>query len=269
MNVTSRTRVFAVLGDPVAHSLSPRMHNAAFQAAGLDAVFVALRATAASLPGQMQMLARNGGGGNVTVPYKELAVKVAGPRDARVEQLAAANVFAAAQGELFLANTDVDGIMAALALLRSPADAWLVVGTGGSARAVVGAAAERGARLAVRSRDSGRAAAFGAWAASIGVEPADPAECSVVINATPLGLVPGDAHPLDVAAMPAGAVALDLVYRPDGPTEWVRACSAHGIDALDGREVLLAQGTASWRCWFPGVAPPVEVMRGALHGQLG
>lgn len=269
MRVTSRTRVFAVLGDPVGHSLSPPMQNAGFQAAGLDAVFVALRPTAASLAGQMLALARGGGGGNVTVPYKEAAARVPGARDARVEQLAAANVFAAAGGGVHLGNTDVDGILAALDMLHAPADAWYVLGTGGSARAVVGAAAERGARVAVRSRDPERAAAFGTWAASIGVPRADASECRVVINATPQGLAATDAHPLDVVAISPGTVVLDLVYGPDGPTAWVRACSARGIAALDGREVLLAQGAASWRFWFPGVQPPVEVMRAVLHGRVG
>lgn len=269
MKVTSRTRVFAVLGDPVAHSLSPQMQNAGFQAAGLDAVFVALRPTAAYLAGQMLALACSGGGGNVTVPFKEVAAQVPGARDARVEQLAAANVFAATDDGVQLGNTDVDGILAALDALHAPADAWYVLGTGGGARAVVGAAAERGARIAVRSRDPARALAFGAWAASIGVPRAEPSECRVVINATPQGLGPADAHPLDVAAMAPGTVVLDLVYGQDGPTAWVRACSARGMHALDGREVLLAQGAASWRFWFPGVTPPVEVMRAALNGRLG
>lgn len=269
MKVTSRTRVFAVLGDPVAHSLSPQMQNAGFQAAGLDAVFVALRPTEACVAEQMLALARGGGGGNVTVPFKQVAARAVGRRDGRVEQLGAANVFAAADDGLLLGNTDVDGVLAALDALHAPADAWYILGTGGSARAVVGAAAERGARVAIRSRDPARAAALGAWAASIGVQGAEPAECRVVINATPQGLEAADPHPLDVGAMPTGAVALDLAYRQDGPTAWVRACAARGVPALDGREVLLAQGAASWRLWFPGTTPPVEVMRAALNGRLG
>lgn len=269
MKVTSRTRVFAVLGDPVAHSLSPQMQNAGFQAAGLDAVYVALQPSADELAGQVTALVRGGGGGNVTVPYKEIAARAPAAADARVAQLGAANVFGGADTGVRLGNTDVDGILAALDALHATADAWYVVGTGGSARAVVGAAAERGARIAVRSRDAARGVAFAAWAESIGVRRAEASECRVVINATPQGLAAADPHPLDVAGLAADTVAIDLVYRRDGITAWVQACRARGLDALDGREVLLAQGAASWQFWFPGVAPPVEVMRAALNGRLG
>jgi shikimate dehydrogenase len=269
MKVTTRTRVFAVLGDPVAQSLSPPMQNAGFQAAGLDAVYVALRPTQDALVAQMLTLVRDGGGGNVTVPFKQVAASAPAVCDARVGKLQAANVFAAAPDGMQLGNTDVDGILAALDRLHASSDAWCVIGTGGSARAVIGAAAERGARVAVQSRDPARGASFSAWAASVGVLEADAAECRVVINTTPLGLATDDPHPCNGAMLSPDAVVLDLVYRHDGPTPWVRACSARGIGALDGREVLLAQGAASWRFWFPGVDPPVEVMRAALHGRLG
>ena len=267
MRISARTRVFALLGDPVSHSLSPRIQNAAFQAAGIDAVYIALQVTASDLTAQMTTLVRRGGG-NVTVPFKEVAAAAAGRREPRVELLGSANVFGGDDGDLQLGNTDVDGIVAALDQLEAPADAWCVVGTGGSARAAVGAAAERGARIAVRSRDPARAVAFGAWAASIGVAAAEPAECSVVINATPLGLSAGDASPINIASLSPNTMVLDLVYRADETTALVRACSAIGLRAADGREVLLAQGAASWRIWFPGVTPPVEVMRAALDGRL-
>ncbi len=268
MKVSAHTRVFAVLGDPVAHSLSPRMQNAAFLAAGLDAVYVALQPAAESVAAQMATLVRGGGGGNITLPFKQLAGEVPAARDPRVELLGSANVFGGAGGGLHVGNTDVDGVLAALDRLEVDAGDWCVLGTGGSARAVAGAAAERGARLAVRSRDAIRAATFGAWAASIGAGPAEVGDCRVVINATPLGLSPADPHPLDPASLPAGVAVLDLVYGEVGATAWVRACTERGIAALDGREVLLAQGAASWRLWFPGIAPPIEVMRAVLNGRL-
>lgn len=268
MRITARTRVFALLGSPVAHSLSPRMQNAAFLAAGVDAVYVVLQPTAEGLGEQMRALVRGGGGGNVTVPFKEVAAQVAAAREAVVAQLGSANVFGGANGEMQLGNTDVDGILAALDQLEVANDPWCVIGTGGSARAVVGAAAIRGARIAVRSRDAERATAFSAWAASLGVQRADLQDCAAVINATPVGLSAGDPPPLGVSLVPRDAAVLDLVYNTDGPTAWVRACTAIGVRALDGREVLLAQGAASWRIWLPGVTPPLDVMRAALNGQL-
>ncbi|MES1259548.1 MAG: shikimate dehydrogenase, partial [Gemmatimonadota bacterium] len=92
--------------------------------------------------------------------------------------------------------------------------------------------------------------------------------CRVVINATPLGLSGNDGQPFDAATLPRDAKVLDLVYRSEGPTPWIRACTARGLPALDGREVLLAQGAASWRVWLPGVTPPIEIMRAALDGRL-
>lgn len=269
MRISARTRVFALLGDPVAHSLSPRIQNAAFQSAGIDAVYVALQTTAADVASQMATLVRNGGGGNVTVPFKEVAAAAPGQRESRVDLLGSANVFGACETGVRLGNTDVDGILAALDALEAPADAWCVLGTGGSARAVVGAAADRGATVAVKSRDPQRGAAFGAWAASIGVAGAELPECSVVINATPLGLSASDAPPINVATLSPKTIVLDLVYRAEGTTTLVSACNAIGMRAADGREVLLSQGAASWRVWLPGIAPPVEMMRAALDGRLG
>lgn len=269
MRVTARTRVFAVLGDPVAHSLSPRMQNAGFQATGLDAIYVALQPAAENVAAQMATLVRAGGGGNVTIPFKQVAARAPATRDPRVDLLSSGNVFGGVAGSLHVGNTDVDGVLAALDRLDVAADAWCVLGTGGSARAVAGAAAARGARVAIRSRDPARATGFTAWAATIGVGAAEVSECRLVVNATPLGLSPTDRHPLDPASLPADAAVLDLVYAQVGPTAWVRACWARGIRAIDGREVLLAQGAASWKFWFPDVAPPVELMRAALDGRLG
>jgi shikimate dehydrogenase len=245
------------------------MHNAAFGAAGIDAVYITLQPAADEVDALMAVLARNGGGGNITVPFKEVAARTSGRCSPAVALLDSANVFSGASGELELGNTDVTGILAALDRLEVTADAWRLLGTGGSARAVVGAAADRGARVAVRSRDASRARAFVEWAASIGVASAEPEECNVVINATPVGMSAADPLPLDPAVLPPECRVLDLVYSALGPSAWVQACAARGLRALDGREVLLEQGAASWPIWIPGAVAPREVMRAALDGRLG
>lgn len=266
--IGARTRVFALLGDPVAHSLSPVMQNAGFRAAGLDAVYVPLRCSAEALPGVMRTLVQDGGGGNVTLPHK-VAAAAAAPGDRRVTLLGVANVFSSQHGALQMGNTDVDGLLALLDGMGAPTASWCVIGTGGSARAVAGAAAERGARLGVISRDPHRAAEFHRWAAGIGVAPAVTHECQVVINASPLGLHEHDPMPVDLGAMPVVSFVADLTYRATGSTPLVEAARERGLVASDGRDMLLAQGVAAWANWFPGVSVPVEVMRAALEGRMG
>lgn len=266
--VTSRTRLFALLGDPVAHSLSPLIQNAGFRAAGLDAIYLALPAKALDLPVIMQMLIESGGGGNITVPHKQAALVPGAHRSARVETLGAANVFAGRKDGLTLENTDVDGVLAALDQLDAGGQDWCIFGTGGSARAVVGAAVERGARVAIQSRVVERAEAFAAWATTLGVHLTTPSTCQLLINTTPLGLHADDPLPADPRRFGSATAALDLTYRPKGTTVWCSACEAAGLRTRDGREVLLHQAAASWRLWFSGTAPPIAVMRAALDGQM-
>lgn len=266
--ISGRTRVFALLGAPVAHSLSPAMQNAAFRVLGVDAVYVPMPCEADQVPALMEALAAAGGGGNVTVPHKQAAARALGRPTELVSALHACNTFWGEEGMLAGDTTDVDGVLAAVERLGVDAEAWLVVGTGGSARAVAEAARRRGARLAVASRSADRAAEFLAWAVARGVEPTVAEEAGLVVNATPLGLQEGDPFPAQVEATPRASAALDLVYRPGGTT-WVRAQRAAGRKASDGREVLLAQGAAAFRRWFPREDPPKDVMRAALHAALG
>jgi shikimate dehydrogenase len=132
---------------------------------------------------------------------------------------------------------------------------------------VAAAAAERGVGVAVRSRDTGRRASFEQWAEGVGVTLALARECRVLINATPLGLNAGDHLPLSADEAPEAEVALDLVYAPQGTT-WVRAMKQQGLRASDGRTMLVAQGAAAFKHWFPAEDPPVEIMRAAVEDVL-
>jgi shikimate dehydrogenase len=261
--IGARTRVFALLGDPVAHSLSPAMHNAAFRALGLDAVYVALRCGGAAVGSLMDALASAGGGGNVTVPHKRAAAAhLAGTG------LATVNTFWGDGGRTRGTDTDSGGIEAVWRRLGGPEGDWCVLGTGGSARAAAIAAMAAGAAVAVRSRSRRRAADFAAWVHEAGGRAGSLAGAAVVVNCTPLGLSDADPLPIEPAAMPEGALAVDLVYA-EGGTQWSRAARVSGRRAVDGREVLLAQGAEAFRCWFPGSEPPIEVMRAAVASALG
>lgn len=273
MEIGASTRLLAVLGDPVAHSLSPVMHNAACRALGLDAAYVALRVPGAAIPQVLHALAAVEAAGNVTVPHKEAVERSITRKTDLCARTGACNTFWTEAGELVGDNTDVAGIRAALAELNvngAGGGRWLVIGTGGSARAVAVAAGAAKAELFVQSRSPKRAGEFAQWAESIGVHAAPAAKshsADVAINATPLGLRPGDALPLDPAAVRGVQAALDLVYRPGG-TAWVRAVAAAGVRAADGRAVLVHQGAAAFARFFPGQHAPLEVMRAAVGRAL-
>jgi shikimate dehydrogenase len=265
--IDGSTRVYALLGDPVGHSLSPAMQNAAFHALGLAAVYVPLRCESADLPPLIRALARAGGGGNVTIPHKEAAAGAVDRLRDTAREVGAANTFWSQDGEIVGDNTDVHGVLAAAQQLAPPEGPWLVVGTGGGARAAVVAAARRSAAVAVRSRSPERGRALERWADERGLGRARPADCVVVVNATPLGLDGHDALPVSPDQVPAARAALDMVYRP-GETAWVRAMRAAGIRATDGRAMLVAQGAAALECWFAGVDAPTEIMRAAIDATL-
>lgn len=264
--ISGKTRVLALLGRPVKHSLSPAMHNAAFRALGLDAVYLALDCAPDTVGPLMRALADAGGGGNVTIPYKTVAAEVFPSGDDG--PMGACNTFWSEGGVLRGANTDPDGVLYALDRLEVDPRRWLIVGTGGSARGCLEAARRRDAAVAVRSRHPDRAAAFLDRARAHGLVVVAPEECELILNATPLGLAPSDPPPVTLAEAPSARAVLDLVYAPGG-TPLVRAARAAGLPAADGREVLVGQGAASFGKWFPATDPPIEIMRAALRAGLG
>lgn len=271
MEISAKTRLLAVIGDPVEHSLSPAMHNAACRALGFDAVYVALHCPAASLPGLLAACGSVGAAGNITVPHKEAAERCLTRKTDLCARVGACNTFWSDHGQLVGDNTDVAGVLASLRQIGAEGAAqWLLIGTGGSARAVAVAAAEARVALHVMSRDARRAEQFVAWAQSRGAN-AQPARTDmvseVVINTTPLGLKESDPLPLDPSRMRGVQAALDLVYAP-GETRWVRQLRAAGIRAQDGREMLVQQGAAAFGHFFPGAAAPMEVMRAAVDHAL-
>ncbi|HMA43284.1 MAG TPA: shikimate dehydrogenase [Gemmatimonadales bacterium] len=270
MRIGSNTRLLAVLGDPIAHSLSPIMHNAALAALGVDAVYVALRISPDEFSDTFHTLGTLGIAGNVTVPHKEAAERDVMRKTDLCARAGACNTYWVEQGALVGDNTDVPAIAAELTELGVTGGRWLVVGTGGSARATTLAAADAHADLSVHSRNAGRAREFADWASALGVnarvaEP--PYTADVVVNATPLGLAASDPLPIDPASVRGIRAALDLVYRP-GATRWIRELQSTAIPARDGRGVLVRQGALAWERFFPEHPAPVEIMRAAVERAL-
>jgi shikimate dehydrogenase len=271
---SAATRLIALLGDPVAHSLSPVFQNAALAHLGLDGVYLALRCRHDQLAGLLSGVARAGGGGNVTLPHKEAAARLVERPTEAVLRTACCNTFWLEDDRVCGDNTDVAGFrVAAESLLRRPVQSArvLLLGAGGAARAaayalVLGSAAE----VVILNRSAARAeelrSSLNGGATAIKVESTIAKlrgeSFDLVVNATSLGLRADDPLPLGLETGIRTAAALDLVYRP-GLTRWAREQQAHGVPAADGLEMLLQQGVAAFRHWWD-VEPPVEVRRAAL-----
>lgn len=264
------TRRLRLLGDPVSHSLSPRIHRAAFGVWGVDAAYDAHRVSAAELGAAM----RGADGGNVTVPHKLAAARQLEEASQDVLATGACNCFwIDSSGRLAGDNTDVGGLRAALRELGAPVRGeWvLLLGAGGAARAAARALLAEGARgIEVRNRTAERARTM--------VETLDPTRIRVaegppvgayglVVNATSLGLRAEDPLPLDPAGLECAA-AYDMVYAPGG-TPWARAARAAGMVAADGLSMLVHQAALSLERWFPGREPPLEAMRAAARAGAG
>jgi shikimate dehydrogenase len=263
----------AVLGQPVAHSRSPQMQNAALAALGLeDWSYEAIEVAPARFPELVRELpARGFAGVNVTVPHKLAALAVADTASAAARAIGAANTLSFGDGEIAAENTDAAGLIAALPVAPHGLRA-LVLGAGGAGRACAWALREEGAEVAVWNRTPERAAAL---AAEFGVVHADDAwEFDLLVNATTVGLAEAASSTaantpnLKPLPVPADAVSernviVDLVYG-SSPTPLVQAARSRGARVVDGLEILVHQGAASLRIWT-GLEPPLETMRAAVR----
>lgn len=273
--IAADTRVYALLGDPVEHSLSPRFQNAGFTAAAVNGVYVALRCSDGDVAPLMGALARAGGGGNVTLPHKERAARVLDRASEAVRRTGACNTFWGRAGLLHGDNTDVEGFGRALRAFRGGEPRGhrvLLLGAGGAARAVLVALSGAGAAQVVilnRTVERARRLAGEAGGRSVQVvEGPDSLEgeaFDLVVNATRLGLSPDDPHPVDLDRLGSVGAVFDLVYG-QAPPPFIAAARERGIPATDGLEMLLQQGAVAFERWW-GREAPVEAMRGALHGE--
>ncbi len=284
--IDGSTRLVGVVGTPLAHSLSPAMHNAAYEQLGLDWVFVPLEVR--DEVGLRRLVAAVRSldfvGFNVTMPYKRAVLDLCDEVATAAQMAGAVNTVHCADGRLVGYNTDGRGLLESLELEAgfAPADTEVVVlGTGGAAgAAVVALILARAARVTIASRDTARAEALIermaahagevelAAAAVQGVEDAV-ASASLVINATPVGMRPGDGSPLPVAWVQEGQVVYDMVYGSAQPTELVAGARARGAIALDGLGMLVCQGAVAIDIWGgPDMQAPRDVMRAAAEQAL-
>ena len=266
--ISGATRLAAVIGDPVEHSLSPAVHNAAFESLGIDCVFLAFKVGSAELaPALSGLRAIRVEGLSVTMPHKAAVVPLLDRLTADAQTIGAVNCVTREGLDLVGHNTDGDGLVDALreAAFEPAGKRCLVLGAGGAGRAAIFALGAAGAEtVAVRSRrpEAASAAATLAGPAGTADEPA-PGSYDLVVNATPLGMQPSDPPPVAAEEIKAGQVVVDLAYA-SGSTPLLAAASAAGAGAVDGTNVLLHQAARAFELWT-GQAPPLEAMRSALR----
>jgi shikimate dehydrogenase len=265
---TGDTRVAAVIGSPIRHSLSPVLYNAAFRALELDWVFVALDVApgeGAAAVASMRTLGIEGL--SVTMPHKADAAGAVDVLTPTAERLGAVNSIVLRAGGLIGDNTDGPGFIDALRADEGIDPAGLrclVLGAGGAARAVVLALAKAGAAdVAVWGRTPQRAVDAAALAGPVGraVDRPEGVECDLLVNATPAGMGESPDAPVDPALVPGCRVVADLVYYPP-ITPLLEAARARGLVAVNGLGMLIHQAAHQFRSWT-GEDPPLEVMSAA------
>ena len=275
--VTGQTGHVGVIGDPVRHSLSPTLHNAAYEAMGLDLVYGAFVVH----DGDAELALRGARalgflGLSVTTPHKDAIAKAADERSRRVELLGAANSVVFRDGVALAESTDGDGLLSdlATACAFSPAGTkCAVIGAGGAARAVVLALASAGAeQVVVVNRSADRASAASALAGATGRvgEVTDLAGCDLVVNATSLGLIADEAAS-DVARelaanLTEGQLVVDLVYRPAHTVFLLRAAE-RGAVVRNGLGMLVHQAALQVEL-FTGRTAPIDVMWASVAAEL-
>jgi shikimate dehydrogenase len=253
-----------VCGWPVAQSRSPQMHNAALAQLGLrNWRYQLLPIPAQLFEETVRALPRAGFRGvNVTIPHKEAALKLADVATETARGVGAANTLTFEGGRIHADNTDVTGFLSALRTSAYDKTA-LVLGAGGSARAVVYALKQAGAReIRIWNRTEDRARALAdEFGAVVGSEPGE-----IVVNCTSVGLSNPEetfkALPVRADEVSAGRSVVDLVYRHGG-TLLLNVAKANGAEVVDGLEILVAQGAASLERWTGRTAPD-QAMREAV-----
>ena len=275
--ISGRTRLLALIGRPVEHSLSPRMHGASFEADGLDYVYVALNVGAEDLPAAVRGAAALGlRGFNVTMPHKRSMVELVDELDEGAELSGAVNTVVIEGTRLRGFNTDGPGMIEACREAGIALDdrRVLLLGAGGAAASIAAALCDAGVRglhivnrnpehaatLAEKLREAGKNAEIevhstGALDGSV--------RAPIIVNTTPLGMEDGDPLPIPPEYLDRDTALVDAVYRPGAETELVRHARERGATVVTGQRMLLYQGVLAQRLWT-GRQPNVAAMDGAL-----
>ena len=268
-HINSQTRVYGVVGDPIAHSLSPAMQNAGFIARRMNAIYLPFHVE--DLKDFIDSIPRFGiRGFSVTLPHKRSILNYLNGCDRLAAKIAAVNtVVVRGAGGLYGYNTDYVGVLRTLqSRMPLPGSRVLIIGAGGAARAVAFALARAGSAICVSARRSEQATRLAK--AVDGEAIARPRLrhefFDAIVNATPVGMFPAVGEsPLEARELNCRLV-FDTIYRPR-VTRLLELAARRGVETVSGVEMFLAQGTAQWEIWT-GERAPVEVMRRAVLAAL-
>ena len=280
--ISAKTKLFALIGDPVEGSLSPAIHNAAFKALGLDCVYLALRVPQAGLADAIAGAKALGLAGlNVTHPHKVAVMGMLDELDESASLVGAVNTIKNEGGRLIGSNTDGEGAVRALEqkVGRLRGKRVLLLGAGGAGRAIAFSLAKAGAKLTVANRTASKAEELAKsirqklWAevGLVGLGKVELASAiksaDVLINSTAVGMHPDVGKTLVTAdMMHKGLVVNDIVYEPL-QTRLLREAMKAGASVVDGLGMLVHQGALAFEIWT-GRKPPIELMEREARREL-
>ncbi len=277
--ISGKTLICGVIGDPIEHTMSPAMHNAAFQTLGLDYVYLAFHVKPADLKQTVAgMKALNIRGLNVTIPHKTAVIPLLDEVDEMAAHIGAVNTIINENGKLAGYNTDAPGFLEALTQhdVEPAGKKVVLLGAGGAAHAIAFILAENQAKLVILNRKEEIDWAYDIvknikehYSINIKVDELNPAslasslsDADILVNATSVGMYPDDGKSLVPAELHCSSLTVfDAVYNPL-PTKLLKEAKARGAQTIDGLEMLVWQGVLAFEKWT-GVHPPADVMRQA------
>lgn len=282
--LTGATRILGIIGNPVMHSLSPVMQNAAISASGLDYVYVPFSVAPESLGAAVSgLLALGVSGFNVTIPHKTSIISFLDELDESAQSAGAVNTVHLREGRLTGYNTDGDGFVSSLAddldYFINGSETIVIIGAGGAARGAVAALCRSGAgRIIIVNRSYNRAVELAQemslrypGTGVLASLPNQVSDChlrsaSLLVNTTSVGMNGGKIDFVDPAVLPKSAKVYDMVYSP-AETSLLSEAASIGITGVNGLGMLAAQGELAFKIWT-GIIPPKGLMKRVLHTYL-
>jgi len=269
LKMDSHTELYGIIGNPVKHSLSPALHNAAFSAVGLNAVYIAFEAE--DIKGCIEGIRGLGiKGMSVTIPFKESVIPFLGAIDPLARRIGAVNTIVNRGGGLTGYNTDAIGALMALeAETPLSGKSCILLGAGGAARAIGFILKQKGASLSIvnRSLVRGQRLARSLECRFLPLEELAAVRGEILIQTTPVGMSPHlDQCPVPEVVLRQGMVVMDIIYDPL-ETRLLRMARERGCTAINGIPMLIHQGAEQFRLWT-GVDPPLSAMRKAIEEAL-